>query len=74
MDHQVEAVARAFFDVEEDARGWDDVPEELKELFRRDARAAIALLGVSQAEASSELFSPAGAFDMHPRTNLSNAA
>ncbi|HZH50816.1 MAG TPA: hypothetical protein VEZ16_02940 [Microvirga sp.] len=40
----VEAVARAFYDLQDDARGWEREPEVLKEPFREYARTAIALL------------------------------
>lgn len=40
----VEAVARAFYDLQEEARGWDREPEVLKEPFREYARTAIAML------------------------------
>jgi hypothetical protein len=44
MNHEVEAVARAFYAAEDDAREWDNEPEILKEEFRQYARAALALL------------------------------
>jgi hypothetical protein len=40
----VEAVAKAFYELQEDARGWEREPEFLKEPFRDYARAAIALI------------------------------
>jgi hypothetical protein len=40
----VEFVAKAFYALQEEARGWDREPERLKEPFRRYARDAIALL------------------------------
>jgi hypothetical protein len=40
----VEFVAKAFYDLQEDARGWDREPEVLRESFRRYARDAIALI------------------------------
>jgi hypothetical protein len=43
-DHEVEAVARAFYAVTDGARGWDREPDMLKNRFRADARAAIAAL------------------------------
>jgi hypothetical protein len=41
---QVEHVARAFYNAQEEAPDWDSEPEFLKEKFRRYARDAIALL------------------------------
>jgi hypothetical protein len=40
----VEFVAKAFYDLQEGARGWDREPDALREPFRRYARDAIALL------------------------------
>ena len=40
----VEAVAKAFYELQDDARGWEREPEVLKEPFREFARAAIAML------------------------------
>ena len=45
---QVEHVARAFYDVQDEARLWEHESEGIKELFRQDARAAIALLSNSR--------------------------
>lgn len=44
MDQEVEFVARALYEAEDDAMMWEAEPEILKEEFRRYARAAIALL------------------------------
>jgi len=55
MDTQVEYVARAFYDAEDDAQVWDREPEILKEEFRRLAREAIALLNQQRAEELQEL-------------------
>jgi hypothetical protein len=46
IDHvaAVEFVAKAFYELQEEARGWDREPEALREPFRRYARDAIALL------------------------------
>ncbi|MXQ14156.1 PAS domain-containing protein [Microvirga makkahensis] len=41
---EVEAVAKAFYDVQDAVRDWDREPEALKERFRRDAHAAIEAL------------------------------
>jgi CheY-like chemotaxis protein len=43
-EDEVEVVARAFYSVLHNARGWQREPEVLKERFRRDARAAIKML------------------------------
>jgi hypothetical protein len=40
----VESVARAFYALQDNARGWEREPEALREPFREYARAAIALL------------------------------
>jgi hypothetical protein len=47
MDHrrqQVERIARAFYDAQEEALDWDSAPKFLKEEFCQNARDAIALL------------------------------
>jgi hypothetical protein len=44
LRQQVEYLARAFYDVQEEAPDWDSEPEFLKEEFRQYARDAIALL------------------------------
>jgi mRNA deadenylase 3'-5' endonuclease subunit Ccr4 len=44
LRQQVEYVARAFYDVQEEAPDWDNEPEFLKEEFREYARDALALL------------------------------
>ena len=47
MDHrrqQVERIARAFYDAQEEALDWDSAPKILKEKFCQYARDAIALL------------------------------
>ncbi len=47
MDHlqqQVEHVARAFYDAQEEAPNWNNEPEFLKDEFREYARDAIALV------------------------------
>jgi hypothetical protein len=44
MNTEVEFVARALYDAEDDAQCWDREPEILKEEFRRYARQAITLL------------------------------
>ncbi len=44
LRQQVEHVARAFYDAQEEAPDWDSEPEFLKEEFRQYAQDAIALL------------------------------
>lgn len=44
MDQEVEFVARALYEAEDDALLWDAESEVLKEEFRCYARAAIAML------------------------------
>jgi len=44
MDDDVEYIAKAFYALQDEARGWDREPERLKEAFRRDARTAIAMV------------------------------
>ncbi|HZH10648.1 MAG TPA: hypothetical protein VEZ24_09790 [Microvirga sp.] len=44
MDQEVEFVARALYEAEDDAVLWEAEAEILKEEFRRYARAAIAML------------------------------
>jgi hypothetical protein len=44
MNQQIEFVARALYEAEDDAMAWDVEPEILKEEFRHYARAALALL------------------------------
>ena len=44
MNYKVELVAQAFYEVEEDESGWDNLPAVRKEQFREFARNAINLL------------------------------
>ena len=44
MDDEVECIAKAFYVLQDDARGWDREPERLKEAFRQDARTAMAMV------------------------------
>ena len=44
MEYEIEAVARAFYSVEDDAQVWEREPEIIKEEFREHARTAMALL------------------------------
>jgi hypothetical protein len=54
MNTEVEFVARAMYDAEDDAQVWDHEPEILKEEFRRYAREAIALLEQEYADQLQE--------------------
>ena len=54
MNTEVEFVARAMYDAEDDAQVWDREPEILKEEFRRYAREAIALLEQEYADQLQE--------------------
>jgi len=49
-DEEVEAVARAFYESLDGARGWEMEPLRLKERFREQARVAIAALEQHEAE------------------------
>jgi hypothetical protein len=44
MDSQIDAVARAFYNTQDCARGWDQEPEWLKEQFLILARSAMDIL------------------------------
>ncbi|WP_262030562.1 hypothetical protein [Microvirga sp. Mcv34] len=44
MEAEIEFVARALYDAEDDARTWDCEPDIIKEEFRLYARAALELL------------------------------
>ena len=46
MEKEIEAVARAFYDVLEPGGSWDRAPETIRSLLRDDARTAIASLEV----------------------------
>ena len=48
LKQQIESVARALYDAEDDAQAWDNEPEILKEEFRLHARDAIALFEQSR--------------------------
>lgn len=52
MDREVEYVARALYEAEDDAMVWEAEPEILKEEFRRYARAAIAMMPSDEPRAS----------------------
>ncbi|MGO4527293.1 hypothetical protein AB4097_20860 [Microvirga sp. 2MCAF35] len=44
MEAEVEFVARALYDAEDDAPAWDREPDIIKDEFRRYARVALELL------------------------------
>jgi hypothetical protein len=48
MNQQIEFVARALYEAEDDAMVWEAEPEILKEEFRQYARAAMALLASAE--------------------------
>jgi sensor domain CHASE-containing protein len=54
MEYEIEAVARALYDAEDDAQIWEREPEILKAEFRRHARAALELLEQYRSEKLSE--------------------
>ncbi|WP_414472108.1 hypothetical protein [Microvirga sp. M2] len=56
MDQEVEFVARALYDAEDDALLWEAEPEILKEEFRRYARAAIAMMPSQEPQARKNEF------------------
>jgi hypothetical protein len=56
MEKEIEAVARAFYDVLEPGRPWDSAPETVRSLLRDDARTAIASLDAPYA--GSEPYGP----------------
>lgn len=54
-EDEVEAIAQAFYDAQERARGWQREPELLKARFRTDARTAIAALERHRRSASAKV-------------------
>jgi arginine/lysine/ornithine decarboxylase len=56
MDQEVEYVARALYEAEDDALLWEAEPEILKEEFRRYARAAIAMIGQQEQKRRKDEF------------------
>jgi outer membrane lipopolysaccharide assembly protein LptE/RlpB len=44
MNQQIEFIARALYEAEDDAMAWEAEPEILKDEFRDYARAALALM------------------------------
>ncbi len=57
MDQEVEYVARALYETEDDALLWEAEPEIVKEEFRAYARAAIAMLPRQDPQARKDEFS-----------------
>lgn len=54
MEYEIEAVARAMYAAEDDAKVWEREPEILKTEFRRYARAALELLERHRSQKLSE--------------------
>ncbi|MXQ13935.1 hypothetical protein [Microvirga makkahensis] len=59
MDQEVEYVARALYEAEDDALLWDAEPEFLKEEFRHYARIAIAMISQQESQGCKDEFSHA---------------
>jgi len=57
MDQEVEYVARALYESEDDALLWEVEPEILKEEFRRYARTAIAMMSRQEQQEPKDIFS-----------------
>jgi hypothetical protein len=53
-DDEIEAVAHAFYDLEESARGWEREPDVLKDCFRKKAFAAILAINEDMGAAPAE--------------------
>lgn len=53
MNHQIDHVARAFYDAGDDAQVWESEPEYIKEEFREYARQAIDLLELQRKAGSA---------------------
>ena len=56
MDQEVEFVARALYEAEDDALLWEAEPEFLREEFRHYARLAIAMLPRHDGQGSANEF------------------
>ena len=54
MEYEIEAVARALYDAEDDAKMWEREPEILKAKFSRHARTALELLEEHRRERLAE--------------------
>ena len=54
MNQQIEFVARALYEAEDDAMAWEAEPEILKEEFRQYARAAMALLAAENKQPTAK--------------------
>jgi hypothetical protein len=44
MDNEVECIAKAYYALQDEARGQNREPERLKEAFRQDARTTISMV------------------------------
>ncbi|WP_457092161.1 hypothetical protein [Microvirga sp. P5_D2] len=54
MKQQIEFIARALYEAEDDAMAWEAEPEILKEEFRHYARAALALLATEEQQSTGK--------------------
>ena len=54
MNQQIEFVARALYEAEDDAMAWEVEPEILKEEFRHYARSALALLAAEEKQSMAQ--------------------
>jgi hypothetical protein len=67
---EIEAVARALYEIQDGARGWNREPEQLKTQFRRDAQTAIGMLAEAEsnirASQSAARTRDAGVFSNEP--------
>jgi hypothetical protein len=59
---QIEFIARALYDAQDCARGWDREPERLRQAFRQDAQAITTVLFAAEAEDD-----PSGCRKVHRR-------
>lgn len=55
MNQQIEFVARALYEAEDDAMAWEAEPEILKDEFRRYARAALALMAAEDKQPTAKV-------------------
>jgi hypothetical protein len=54
MNQQIEFIARALYEAEDDAMAWEAEPEILKDEFRHYARAAMALLAAEEKQSTAK--------------------
>ncbi len=54
MIQQIEFIARALYEAEDDAMAWESEPEILKEEFRHYARAALALMAAEGRQSAAK--------------------